>query len=92
MLVLCSGNASLALNCLRIQLRDYTKCNTETDITAVRGHKTYLWATKNTTTEHISDWKTNETQNMSRSIYYLFFFFSMCVFSYAENLGIQNKP
>ena len=47
MLVLCSGNTSLAFSCLRIQCWDYTKCNTENDDTAARGHKTYTCATEN---------------------------------------------
>ena len=46
-LVLCNGNTSLALNCLRIQCPDYTKCNTKTGTRAVRGHDTYTYATEN---------------------------------------------
>ena len=46
-LILCSGNTSLALNCPKIQCRDYAKHNTETDTTAVRGHKTYICANEN---------------------------------------------
>ena len=46
-LILCSGNTSLALNCPKIQCRDYAKHNTETDTTAVRGHKTYTCANEN---------------------------------------------
>ena len=46
-LVLCSGNTSLTLNCPRIQCQDYTKCNTETDTTAVRGCETYKCAPEN---------------------------------------------
>ena len=30
-----------------LQCQDYTKLNTKTDPTAVRGHKTYTYATKN---------------------------------------------
>ena len=41
MLVLCSWNTSLTLNCPRTQCWDYTKRNTETDTTAQR--RTYLW-------------------------------------------------
>ena len=37
MLILCIRNTSLTLNCLRIQCWDYTKRNTETNTTAVRG-------------------------------------------------------
>ena len=44
--MLISGNTSLALNCLRIQCRDYTKLNTETNTMAVRGCKTYTCATQ----------------------------------------------
>ena len=47
MLVLCSGNISLALNCLRIQCRDYTKHNTQTEPMAVRGCGTYTCAIEN---------------------------------------------
>ena len=46
MLILCSRNTSLTLNCSRIQCRDYTKRNTETDTTAVRGCKTDTCANK----------------------------------------------
>ena len=46
-LVLCSGNTSLTLNCPRIQCQDHTKCNTETDTTAVRGCETYKCAPEN---------------------------------------------
>ena len=40
-LSLCSGNASLTLNCPRIWSWDYRKCNTETNTTAARGCNTY---------------------------------------------------
>ena len=46
-LVLCNGNTSLTFNCPRIQCQDYTKCNTETDVTAVRGRETYKCAPEN---------------------------------------------
>ena len=47
MLILCSRNTSLALNCLRIQCWDYTKCNTETNTTAARGCDTDTCTTEN---------------------------------------------
>ena len=40
-------HTSLVFNCLRIQCRDYTKHNTETDTTAPRGHTAYTCATEN---------------------------------------------
>ena len=49
MLVLCSRNTSLVLNCPRIQCRDYMKCNAETN-TMAASHKTQnveTCATKN---------------------------------------------
>ena len=47
MLVFCSTNTNLALNCRRIQCWDYTKLNTETNTTTVRGHKPYTCDTEN---------------------------------------------
>ena len=46
-LLFCNRNTSLTLNCPRIQGQDYTKRNTETDTTEVRGRETYTCSTKN---------------------------------------------
>ena len=81
-LIPCSRNVSLTLNCLRIQCQDYTKCNTETNTMAARGHKTYTCHRK-PKTGHIPDWKTNEP-HMSRNIYDRIYFL-MFIFLYAEN-------
>ena len=42
MLILCSRNASLTLNCPKIQCWDYTKHKTETDTRAAKGHESYI--------------------------------------------------
>ena len=55
-LILCSGTTSLALNCSKIQCRDYTKCNAKTDTRSARGHETYTWHWK-PRTGHIPDWQ-----------------------------------
>ena len=57
----------------RIQCQDYTKCNTESDITAAR-YCNLRMCHREPRTGHILDWKTNEPQNMSRNIYDNFFF------------------
>ena len=56
MLILCSRNTNLALNCLRIQCRDYTE---RTQGLHMCHHKPR--------TGHIPDCKTNELQNISRN-------------------------
>ena len=66
MLVHCSGNTSLALNCSRIQCQDYIKRNTETKTMAARGRETCTCATEN------EDWANSALENklhMSRNIY-----------------------
>ena len=68
MLVLCTRNTNLALNCSRIQCQDYRKRNKETDAMAVRSRQTYTHASKKNRTGDILDWKTNQPQNMSRII------------------------
>ena len=47
-MAISSGNTSLALNDPRIQCRDYTTCNTETNTMASRGCKNYAYATEKT--------------------------------------------
>ena len=79
MLILCSENTSLALNCPRIQCWDYTKHKTETDTTAVRGCKTYTWT-----------YSRMEKQQLN-CITHLEIFLVLFS-SYAENVGIQNNP
>ena len=69
------------LYCLRIQCQDYTKCNTETNTMAARGHKTYMCHRK-PKTGHILDWKANEP-HMSWNIYDHIYFL-MLIFLYAE--------
>ena len=66
-------------SCLRIQCWDYTKCNTETDDTAARGHKTYTCATENPELGLFQTGKQNESQNTSRNIYDPFFIFILFV-------------
>ena len=70
MLILGSKNTSFALKCTRIQCWDYTKHNTETDTTAVRGHQIYTCATKKERKRagHILPWKTNDHKT-TRNIY-----------------------
>ena len=58
-----------SLSCLRIQRRNYTKCNTENDTMAASGHETYTCAMEKPRTGHMLHWKTNEQQNLSRNIY-----------------------
>ena len=90
-LVLCNGNTSLTLNCLRIQCPDYTKCSTETGTRADRGHDTYTYATEN---PKLGLFQTGKQTNCKTclEIFTIIFFLLILVFSYAENVGIQNTP
>ena len=78
MLVLCSRNTSLALNCQRIQCWDYTKLNTETNTTAVRGHKTYTCATENA--ELGIFWTGEQTNRKICSQIFMTIFFSFLLY------------
>ena len=66
MLVHCSGNTSLALNCPRFQCQGYIKHNTETKTMAANGRETYTCATEN------QDWANSALENklpLTRNIY-----------------------
>ena len=65
MLIHCSWDTMLALNCPRIQCREFTKHNTEMDTMEARGHKTYMCMCH----QNIPDWKINKPQHRSRNIY-----------------------
>ena len=77
------------IHILRIQCWDYTKRNTKTDSTAVRGHDTYM-CHQNPRTWHILDWKTNCKTCLET--FMIVFFLQIFVFSYAENSTVQNIP
>ena len=71
MLILCSRNTSLALNCPSIQCRDYTKHNTETDTVPVKGPETHTCTTENPELGS-PDWKTS-CRNIYDFVLFLYF-------------------
>ena len=77
--ILCSGNTSLTLNCLRIQCHNYTKHDTETDTGCKKSQHLHMCHRK-PRNGLIPDRKPNELQNMSRNIYDCIYF----VISYAK--------